>query len=101
MMNQALNPLENLEWCDYALFISDKECINKHYMVDSTLRHANLAVSLYGLLLALSSLATEEIQIQCSMGIYIQQITPPLTIISIEKGCEGLVLISIYLLNLN
>ena len=35
MLNQAIYPVETLEWCVYALYISNKEWNNKHYLVDS------------------------------------------------------------------
>ena len=35
MMNQALYSTEQFEWCFYALFISDREHITKHCMLDS------------------------------------------------------------------
>ena len=35
MLNQALYPVETLEWFVYALYISNRERINKHCLVDS------------------------------------------------------------------
>ena len=88
MMNHAFYPVECLEWCVSALFISNKEYVNKYQIVNSKHRHANLAVRLDGWLWAVNSLATERFKIQCLMETHIQWIIPPLTIISIDNGCE-------------
>ena len=58
-------------------------------MLGSKLRHANLAVSLDGWLWAVSSLATEKIQICCLMEPHIQPITPSLATFPKGYGCEG------------
>ena len=65
MLNQAIYPVQTLEWCVYALYISDRERFNKHCLADFKIWHANLTVSLDGRLWAISSLVTEKIQIQC------------------------------------
>ena len=46
MLNQALYPVETLEWCVYNLYISDKDRINKHCLVDFKVQHDNFVVSL-------------------------------------------------------
>ena len=46
MFNQAPYPVETLKWCVYALFIPDKEWINKDCSVNSKTQYANLVVSL-------------------------------------------------------
>ena len=56
MRNQALYLVEQMEWCIWASFIHKHECINKYCLVNSKLRHDNMAVSLDGLLWAVSSL---------------------------------------------
>ena len=50
MLNQTLYPMETLEWFFYALYISDRDRINKYCVVDSKIWHANLAVRLDGYL---------------------------------------------------
>ena len=48
MMNQTLYPIERIEWCIYALFIKDTGKITRYCLVETKIRHANLAVSLEG-----------------------------------------------------
>ena len=61
MMNQALHPIERIEWCIYALFIKDTGKITKYCLVETRIRHANLAVSLEGYMWAISSMATTKL----------------------------------------
>ena len=58
MLNQAPYPVDTLEWCVYALYISERDRINKHCLVDSKAWCANLGVSLNGYLWVLRSLVT-------------------------------------------
>ena len=58
-------------------------------MVETKVRHANLAVSLEGYIWAISSMATTKLQIRCLTDTYLEEITPPLKIIYIGNGCEG------------
>ena len=89
MMNQALYPIERIEWCIYALFIKDPDKIATFCLVETKVRHANLAVSLEGYMWAISSMATTKLQIRCLTDAYLEEITPPLKIIYIGNGCEG------------
>ena len=89
MMNQALYPVERIEWCIYALYIKDALKISQYCMVETKVRHANLAVSLEGYMWAISSLATTKLHIRCLTDSYLEEITPPLKIIYIGNGCEG------------
>ena len=89
MMNQALYPIERIEWCIYALFIKDPDRIATFCLVETKVRHANLAVSLEGYMWAISSMATTKLQIRCLTDTYLEEITPPLKIIYIGNGCEG------------
>ena len=89
MMNQALYPVERIEWCIYALYIKDTLKISQYCMVETKVRHANLAVSLEGYMWAISSLATTKLHIRCLTDSYLEEITPPLKIIYIGNGCEG------------
>ena len=47
-MNEALHPVETLEWCIYALFIQDETKIRKHCEMDFKERKTSLAISLGG-----------------------------------------------------
>ena len=89
MMNQALYPVERIEWCIYALFIKDEHKIAPFCMVETKIRYANLAVSLEGYMWAISSMATTKLHIRCLTDSYLEKITPPLKIIYIGNGCEG------------
>ena len=53
------------------------------------IRHTNLAHSLDGYLWAISSLATEKLQIRCIHQTSVITIEPPLCIIDIVNGCEA------------
>ena len=55
-MNQALHPIETINWCIYALFIQDQERIKKDCTMSFKPREGNLAQSLGGYLWAVSSL---------------------------------------------
>ena len=57
----------------------------------------NLVHSLDGYLWAISSLATEKLQIQCMLKSHVVTIKPPLQIIDVGNGCEALSL-NIYIL---
>ena len=52
-------------------------------------RNGNLAQSLGGYLWAISSVATEKIQVRCLKETYIVEIRAVLQIIYIGDGCEG------------
>ena len=54
MMNQALYPIERIEWSIYALFIKDLGKIAKYCLVETKVRHANLAVNLEGYMWAIN-----------------------------------------------
>ena len=55
-MNQALYPVDKIEWCVYALYKEDTERIGTYCTIVTTYRHANMAQSLDGYLWAVSSL---------------------------------------------
>ena len=61
----------------------------------------NLAHSLDGYLWAVSSLATEKLQIRCLHHTSVITIEPPLCIVDIGNGCEAFLLPYIYQRNLN
>ena len=89
MFNQALYPMEHTSWCIYALFINDKEQIEKNCLLKTINRTTNLAYSLDGYLWAVSALAAEKLQIRCIMETCVITIKPPLQIIDIGNGCEA------------
>ena len=91
MINQALYPIERIEWCIFALFIKDSVKIAKFCLIETKVRHAKLVVSLGGYMWTISSMATTKLQIRCLTDTYLEEITPlpPLKIIYIGNGCEG------------
>ena len=89
VMNQALHPIESINWCIYALFIQDQERIKKDCTMNFKPREGNLAQSLGGYLWAVSSLVGEKMQIRCLQETHIELIKPPLQVIHIGNGCEG------------
>ena len=60
VMNQALHPIETINWCIYALFIQDQERIKKDCTMSFKPREGNLAQSLEGYLWAVSFLGGGE-----------------------------------------
>ena len=89
MLNQALYPVERIEWCVFALFKQQEEMIKKYCKVQTSRRDANLAVNLGGYMWAISSLAGEKLQVRCLTETHVQEIKPPLQIVEIGNGCEG------------
>ena len=83
-MNQALYPVEKIEWCIYALFEQDSDRIGTYCMVVTSYHHANMVQSLDGYLWAVSTLKEEKMRIR-----YLEDILPPLTKIQVGNGCEG------------
>ena len=96
MFNQALYPVDNTNWCIYALFINDINKIKKNCVLKPVNRTTNLAYSLDGYLWAISALALEKLQIRCVMETHVVTIQPPLQIVDIGNGCEAY-LTSIYI----
>ena len=88
MFNQALYPMEQTNWCIYALFINDEEQIERNCVLKTINRTTNLAYSLDGYLWAISALATENLQLRCVMETRVLTIKPPLQIVDIGNGCE-------------
>ena len=89
MLNQALYPVEQMDWCVYALFINDEDCIEKNCVLKKINQTTNLAYSLDGYLWAISALATEKLQLRCVMDTHIITIKPPLQIVDIGNGCKA------------
>ena len=89
MFNQALYPVEYMNWCIYALFINDKDQIERNCLLRTINQTTNLAYSLDGYLWAISALVTEKLQIRCVMETRVVTITPPLQIVDIGNGCKA------------
>ena len=65
LMNQALYPIDKLEWCVYALFTDDKEKQRKYCSINTHKRDANKAQSLEGYLWAITAINPER----CKSGV--------------------------------
>ena len=89
MFNQALYPVECTNWCIYALFINDKEQIERNCFLRTINHTTNLAYSLDRYLWAISALAAEKLQIRCVRESRVIMIKPPLQIVDISNGCEA------------
>ena len=89
MFDEPLYPIEKVEWCIYALFINDLLKIELSCKFTAAVRHTNLARSLDGYLWAVSSLATEKLQLRCLHHTSVITIEPPLCIVDIGNGCEA------------
>ena len=89
MFNQALYPVDNTNWCIYALFVNDINKIKRNCILKPLNRTTNLAYSLDGYLWAISALAAEKLQIRCVMETHVITILPPLQIVDVGDGCEA------------
>ena len=89
MFEEPLYPIDKIDCCIYALFINDLTKIEANCSFMTTIRHTNLAHSLDGYFWAISSLATEKLQIRCIHQTLVITIEPPLRIIDIGNGCEA------------
>ena len=88
LMNQALYPVEKIEWCLCAIFEQEKENIEQYCTIDITQCHANMAQSLDGYMWAVSPMKNEKMQIRCLTESTVTDIKPPLTLIYVGNGCE-------------
>ena len=89
MFEEPLYTIHEIDWCIYALFTNDLTKIEANCRFTTTIRHTNLAHSLDGYLWAISSLATEKLQIRCIHQTSVITIEPPLCIIDIGNVCEA------------
>ena len=89
IFDQALYPVESINWCVYALFVNDYDRIKRNCLLKTLDRTTNLAYSLDGYLLAISALATEKLQIRCVMETPVITIKPPLQIMDVGDGCKA------------
>ena len=89
LMNQALYPIDRLEWCIYALFTDDKGKKREYCYINTHKRDANKAQSLEGYLWAITAFNPKKMQIRCLTDTHVIDIKPPLTIIYVGNGCEA------------
>ena len=89
MFDQALYPVERINWCVYALFINDYNQIKRDCLFETLNRTTYLAYSLDGYLWAISALAAEKLQIRFVMETHVVTIKPPFQIVDVGNGCEA------------
>ena len=89
MFDQALYPVECINWCIYALFINDKKQIKRNFLLKTLDQTTYLAYSLDGYLWAVSALAAKKLRVRCVMETHVITIKPPLQIMDIGNGCEA------------
>ena len=89
LMNQALYPIDKLEWCIYALFTNDEKKKREYCSINTHRRDANKAQSLEGYLWAITAFKPGKMQIRCLTDTHVINIKPPLTIIYVGNGCEA------------
>ena len=89
LMNQALYPIDKLEWCIYALFTNNGEKKREYCSINTHKRDANKAQSLEGYLWAVTAFEPGKMQIRCLTDTHSFDIKPPLTIIYVGDGCEA------------
>ena len=88
-MNQALYPVERIEWCIYALFTHNEGKKKEYCSINTHRRDANKAQSLEGYLWAITAFKKGKMQIRCLTDTHVIDIKPPLTIIYMGDGCEA------------
>ena len=88
-MNQALYPVEKIEWCTCALFTQNEDKKRAHHTINTQKRDANKAQSLEGYLWAVTTLKKEKMQIRCLTVTHVIDVKPPLTIIYVGNGCKA------------
>ena len=77
MFDQALYPVEGINWCVYALFINYYDRIRRDCLLKTFARTTNIAYSLDGYLWAISALAEETSTDQmCHGNAYYKYYTP-------------------------
>ena len=78
LMNQALYPIDKLEWCVYALFINSEKKKREYCSINTHKRDANKAQSLEGYLWAITAFEPGKMQIRCLTDTHVIDIKPPL-----------------------
>ena len=89
LMNQALYPIDKLEWYVYALFTNSEKKKREYCSINTHKRDANKAQSLEGYLWAVTAFELDKMQIRCLTDTHVIDIKPPLTIIYVGNGCEA------------
>ena len=89
LMNEALYPIDKLEWCIYALFTNNRKKKREYCSINTHKRDANKAQSLEGYLWAITAFEPGKMQIRCLTDTHVIDIKPPLTIIYVRNGCEA------------
>lgn len=89
ILNSALYPVSQIQWCLYALFINDPTRINANCKFQTEVAPVNTAYSLGNHLWAISTPTPINLQIKCLMDTYVETIRPPLRFLEIGDGCEG------------
>ena len=89
MFDQAIYPLERINWYVYALFINDYSRIKRDCLLKTLDRTTNQAYSLDGYLWAISALSAEKIQIRWVMDTHVITIKPPLQIVDVGDGYKA------------
>ena len=89
LMNQALYPIERIEWCIYALLTHNEEKKREYCSINTHRRDANKAQSLEGYLWAVTAFEKVKMQIRCLTDTHVIDIKSPLTIIYVGDGCEA------------
>ena len=77
LMNQALYPIEKIEWCTYALFTHNEEKKREYCSINIHRRDANKAQSLEGYLWAVNAFEKGKMQIRCLTDTHVIDIKPP------------------------
>ena len=88
VLNPALYSVEKTEWFVYVLFIKDGVLLSPHFLVDSYMWYANLAINLDGYIWVVNSLATEYVFF-CLEETHLETTVSPLTLIYVGNGCES------------
>ena len=86
MFDQAVYPVELINWCIYALFINDHDRIKRDCFLKTLNRTTYLVYRLDGYLWAISALASEKLQIRYVMETHVLTIKPPLQIIDVGNA---------------
>ena len=89
MFDQALYPVEHINWCIYALFMNDQNRLRRDCFLKTLNQTTNIVYSLNGYLWAISALAAEKLQIRCVMETHVVTIKPLLQIVDVGNGCEA------------
>ena len=88
-LNQALYPVKNLKWCIYALFVQNREHVDRYCKLDISRATQDTAMYLGGYQWAVAALQPVMMQLRCVQQTSAVDICLPLQIITVPDGCEG------------